>query len=267
MANSINTTNSFNMGTTPEGDSRPEYAPPNGRGATAGRRGILLWGGLLTLALVSLFLSLGSWQWKKYDLKTHLQAELDTRSQNALVSMPTMPAEAESLRFRHFTLQGEYDSAHQVLIDNRVHQERAGYHVLTPLHLAGSEMRVLVNRGWVPAGADHRQVPLADIPVGPVEITGIAVVPGNRFFTLAPQADTTWEAVWQNPDLDRFRRGVPYPLQPIILQLDPAAPGGFVRDWPRPDERADKHLSYALQWFGFAATTVGIWVWFLLRRP
>ena len=60
---------------------------------------------------------------------------------------------------------------------------------------------------------------------------------------------------------------MPYPLQPIILQLDPAAPGGFVRDWPRPDERADKHLSYALQWFGFAATTVGIWVWFLLRRP
>ena len=36
------------------------------------------------------------------------------------------------------------------LLDNRVHQERAGYHVLTPFRADGAEAVVLVNRGWVP---------------------------------------------------------------------------------------------------------------------
>jgi surfeit locus 1 family protein len=53
----------------------------------------------------------------------------------------------------------------------------------------------------------------------------------------------------------------------VVIQLDPDAPGGYVRDWPRPDERADRHRSYALQWFGFAAASLGIWAYFLIRRP
>ena len=41
----------------------------------------------------------------------------------------------------------------------------------------------------------------------------------------------------------------------------------YLREWPRPDERADRHRSYALQWFGFAIASLGIWVYFLWRRP
>lgn len=226
-----------------------------------------LWGGLLLAVLVAVFVSLGLWQWRKWDAKTTLQAELDARSRSALVTMPGTPVAAESLRYRHLLLQGEYDADRQILIDNRTHQERAGYHVVTPLKLAGSDLRVLVNRGWVPAPGDHARRPEAPVPAGSVEVTGIAVVPPQRFFTLAAQPATGWEPVWQNLDLERFRSTSPHPLQPVVIQLDPEAAGGFVRDWPRPDERADKHLSYALQWFGFAVSSIGIWAWFLLRRP
>lgn len=233
----------------------------------AGRRAVALWGGLLTAALVSLFVTLGLWQWRKWEAKTTLQAELDSRSQGALIAMPKVPVDADLLRYRHLSLRGEYDAGRQILVDNRLYQERAGYHVVTPLRLADSDLYVLVNRGWVPAPADHAVLPAAPVPAGPVEISGIAVVPGSHFFTLAPQPAAGWEPVWQNLDLERFRKAVPYPLQPVVVQLDAKAPGGYVRDWPRPDERADRHLSYALQWIGFAASAVGIWVYFLFRRP
>jgi surfeit locus 1 family protein len=154
-----------------------------------------------------------------------------------------------------------------VLIDNRLHREQAGYHVITPLRLAGSEMHVLVNRGWVAAPADHKIIPAAEVPAGTIELTGIAVVPGQRFFNLAPQPTSGWDAVWQNLDLARFRSAVPYPIQPVVVQLDPGAAGGYVREWPRPDERAERHRSYALQWFGFALASVAIWIYFLVRRP
>lgn len=226
-----------------------------------------LLGGLLLLVLLPAFISLGLWQWRKAEVKLAAQSELDSRSTDAPVAMPTLGVDGESLRFRRVIVRGRYDATRQVLIDNRLHQERAGYHVITPLRLEGSPMHVLVNRGWLPAAPDHRLLPEAPVPEGVVEVTGIAVVPGQRFFNLAAQPASGWDPVWQNLDLERFRQVVGYPLQGVVIQLDPATPGGYVREWPRPDERAERHRSYALQWFGFAAASLGIWAYFLVRRP
>jgi surfeit locus 1 family protein len=230
------------------------------------RRRLLLLGGLLAALAAALFISLGLWQWRKFELKTRLQVELDERSRATLVAMPTARTDAEDLRYRHLSLRGEFDAERQILIDNRVHREQAGYHVVTPLRLAGSDLRVLVNRGWVAAPADHKVLPAVPPPAGIVELTGIAVVPAKRFFTLAPAAGG-WQPVWQNLDLDGYAAGAPWPVQSVAVQLDAEAPHGYARDWPRPDERADMHRSYALQWFGFAASSLAIWLWFVCKRP
>ena len=50
----------------------------------------------------------------------------------------------------------------QILIDNMVNGERAGYFVITPFALQGGGW-VLVNRGWVPLGASRAERPA--IPV------------------------------------------------------------------------------------------------------
>jgi len=233
------------------------------------RAGILFWGGLLVALLVAGFVALGLWQWHKYAARTTLQAELDLRGRGPLIEMPRRPASADFLRYRHVELSGEFEAGRQILIDNRVDvaTERAGYHVVTPLRLAGSDLRVLVNRGWVPANPDRRILPEVAPPAGTVHLTGVAIVPAGKFFTLGAAPAAGWEPVWQNLDLARYAAAAPWPLQPVVVQLDAAAPHGYARAWPRPDEHADKHLSYALQWFGFAASSVAIWLYFLLRRP
>lgn len=241
----------------------PEYARAAGRPASRGR--IALFGGLLLLVLVPLFVSLGLWQWRKAEAKLGLQADLDARSSAPSVAMTGVPVDADAVQLRRVVVRGTFDATRQVLLDNRIYNEQAGYHVITPLVIAGSQTAVLVNRGWIPAGANHQQVPTVEVPREPVELAGVAVVPSQRFFTLAPQPTEGWAPVWQTLDLARFRSAVPYSLQPVVLQLDARAPAGFVRDWPRPDERADKHRSYALQWFGFAFASVAIWAFFLLR--
>ena len=58
---------------------------------------------------------------------------------------------------------GRYDGTRQVLIDNMVNAERAGYFVITPFALKDGGW-VLVNRGWVPLGrsrADRPAIPVA----------------------------------------------------------------------------------------------------------
>lgn len=248
------------------------------------RRQIALGGGLLLLFLLPAFTALGFWQWDRAQQKFARQAELELRSRGAPAAMPASPAPVDGLRHRRFVLAGEYDPDRQILIDNRIHRGRAGYHVVTPLRLAGSGLHVLVNRGWIPAAPDRRDLPQAPPPAGPLRLTGIAVAPGEKFFTLAPSPAGTPgreagheenhetgrtaspEKVWQNLDLQRFRESAPYPVQSAIIQLDADAPGGYVREWPRPDDGADRNLGYALQWWGFAATSLGIWLHFLLRR-
>jgi surfeit locus 1 family protein len=223
---------------------------------------------LAALVLLPTFVSLGNWQMGKARSKESRQAMLDARSGEPAVQMPATAVDAESLRYRRVSLAGRYEPERQFLLDNRVHRERAGYHVLTPLRLAGSDMRVLVNRGWVPAPADHSRRPEIATPQEEVRLTGVAVVPGAKFFTLAPEpAGGPWQPVWQNLDLARYRASVDFPVQPLVVQMDADSPGGgFVREWPRADERIERHLGYAWQWYGFAATLVAIWLFVNLRR-
>lgn len=225
---------------------------------------------LSMLAAVPGFVALGLWQWHKAERKMELQSLLDARSREPAVSLPAAPADADALRYRTVAVRGHYEPQYQILIDNRVHQERAGYHVVTPLRVEGSETRVLVNRGWVEAPAEHARQPEIATPTGTVELKAVAVLPPAKFFVLAaekaPSSYGGWQPVWQNLDLARYRLAVPFAVQPVVLQLDPESPSGFVRDWPRPDERIERHLGYAWQWFGFAVAAVALWIATHLRR-
>ncbi len=63
-----------------------------------------------------------------------------------------------------------------VLIENRKHQGRTGFHVITPLQLADSDLLVLVNRGWI---AGQRTDPQINIPQpqGALTIEGEVSIP------------------------------------------------------------------------------------------
>lgn len=223
---------------------------------------------LAALVVLPIFISLGNWQWNKASVKEAKQTLLDARSAAPALELPSTLVDPEEVRYHRVSVRGEYETARQILIDNRIHEERAGYHVITPLRIKGSDVRVLVNRGWVPALADHSQNPVFETPVGEVDVDGIAIVPGNRFFTLAPEPVTSgWQVVWQNLDLARYRKIAGVPVQPVVIELDPQSKaGGFARAWVRPDDRREKHVSYALQWWGFAVATIAIWLFTNFRR-
>lgn len=225
---------------------------------------------LLAMLLLPLFIACGQWQWNKAGAKGDLQALLDARSAEAPVRLSASPADAQALRYRRVSVRGSYEPAHQILIDNRIHRQQPGYHVVTPLRIENSAVRVLVNRGWIPALAEHRQVPQVSTPDGLVEVSGMAVVPGTRFFTLGSDIGNgrgEWQSVWQNLDLGRYAKAVDFPLQPVVIQLAEDSPtGGFARAWPRPAEKLEMHLGYAFQWWGFAAATAIIWLVVNFRR-
>lgn len=228
-----------------------------------------LWPTLAVAALVPAMVALGFWQLHRAGEKQALQEEYDARATGPVVRIEPRLQRAEDLRFYRVTVRGAYETANQLYIDNRVHQGRAGYHVVTPFRIEGGDVRVLVNRGWIPPGPDRAQLPPAAIPEGVQEITGIATVPSDKPFRLGAEAALRHDGqtLWQHMDLVRFAASVRYPVQPVIVLLGPeSAAGGFTREWSRLDAGIAVHQGYAFQWFMLATTLLAIYLFLGWRR-
>ena len=218
---------------------------------------------LATLLLLPLLINLGMWQANKADKKQAMQDIYEQRGKSALVQIGTEPLNLENIRFSKVVARGRYEPSHQILLDNQISNGQAGYHVITPLHISGSTMRILVNRGWVPMGADRRQFPVIDTPQAEVEVTGNAHDPSGKYLELASPDDTqkNWQIVWQNLDLKRYKNAVPFSIHPVIILLDSTSTaGGYVRDWPKPDYRIDVNRGYAIQWYLMSIALVIIYI-------
>lgn len=224
---------------------------------------------LVVIILFPILAGLGFWQLDRAEQKRVIQAEYDARSQDAPVKIGPRLQDADMLRFRRVTTKGNYDRDYQVLIDNRVQAGQAGYYVITPLRIPGSDIRVLVNRGWIPLGASRQDLPKIETPTARLTIEGVATVPSEDVFQLAeaPALTGQWQIVWQHMDMKRYVEAVPFPIQPVVILLDPASlAGGFDRQWTRLDAGIAIHHGYAFQWFMLAAALLVIWVVANLRK-
>ena len=218
---------------------------------------------LATLALLPLLVHLGMWQYGKAQQKLALQRASDAEAKLPPLELGSLiAANMQDLQYRPVKAKGRYEPNYQILLDNQVYRETAGYHVITPLHLAGSEVRVLVDRGWISLGRDRSLLPQIDTPADMVEVSGTVWVPSTKFFTLGQPESMNggWQTVWENLDMVRYRAAVPFEVQPFVVRLDPAnAAGGYVREWPHPSARVETNLGYAYQWFGMAVALVAFY--------
>lgn len=228
-----------------------------------------LWPTLATLLLLPVLISLGIWQLHRAQEKRLLQAEFDRRQDEPPAPYELYHGPAEQLRFRRVTVRGTYEPQFQVLLDNRVEQGQVGYYVLTPLHIEGSESRVLVNRGWVALGSSREVLPRIAAPDAPVNVIGIATIPDAHGFHLgsARPPGSGWQPVWEYLDLAEYARSVPFRVQPVVVLLDPDSPaGGFRRQWARLDAGIATHEGYAVQWFALASALVAIYIFVNIRK-
>jgi surfeit locus 1 family protein len=222
---------------------------------------------LAVLVLLPTFLFLGWWQLQRAEEKRQLQAQYDALARDEPVWVSRHAESAEALRFRRVRARGVYEPRYQILLDNRVHQGQAGYHVLTPLRLEASDMRVLVNRGWVPLGESRDRPPALETPGGVVEVVGVATLPSEVPLKLvAPPGAGSWQPVWPYLDIASYRAATGFPVQPVVVLLDPQSPaGGFGRYWTRLDAGIAVHHGYAFQWFALALALVAIYVYLGVR--
>ena len=215
------------------------------------------WVVLLGVAGVAIGVTAGVWQLGRANDKRELEARFAAATDAApLVALA--PGEPDpALRYRAIRLSGRYDTGHQVLLDNISHAQRPDYQVLTPFVTATGT--VLVNRGWVPADGDRRVLPDLAVPAGPRDVLGRIdwlPRPAIELASGPPARDEPWPRRLSFPSIPQLRDQLGISLAGYQVLLDPAAPDGFVRDWHPGGISPERHLAYAVQWFGLAVTLV-----------
>lgn len=227
-------------------------------------------GTVITLVCIPVFISLGQWQYQKAEAKQAFQSQLDNYKHETPVQLPHKVDDLEAWRYRQIKVTGVYEPRYQILLDNQVENGRAGYHVITPLKIEDTEQYVLVNRGWIPAEANHSHMPSVSTPVGEQQILGQVWIPATKYYSLenpVDQVSAEWKILWQNMDMKRYAAVVPFSVSPLLIRLDPeSGAGGFSRNWPAPAERLETHIGYAYQWFGFAVAAFIIYIVVSFRK-
>lgn len=173
----------------------------------------------------------------------------------------------EDVEFRRVLVRGEFVNSWNVYLDNRPYKGAAGFYVLTPLKIAGSDLHVLIARGWVKRdAADRAKLPAIAAPAGIVDVEGIVRRDAGHVLQLGKAEPLRPGAIVQNADTLQFELAAGLKMQPFVIEQTNDAQDSLTRDWPRPSTGVEKHRGYAFQWYALAATALIFFVATGFRR-
>lgn len=213
--------------------------------------------GILIVSItVVTFINLGMWQLRRLDERRALNATIESRMAEDPVDLglllATVGRDPEALEYRRVTTTGTYRPDDEILLQARTLSGVSGHNVVTPLVMGPESLAV--NRGWVPIDSEGPPVPDALPPVGTVTVGGILRVSESRGPTGAVDDDGSYRKIGRL-DLELLAPQWGPALLPVYLQLVEQDPpqDQYPTPLPPPEVGEGAHLSYAIQWFVFAA--------------
>ncbi len=147
----------------------------------------------------------------------------------------------------------------RVLVRSQVANGQAGTHAVFAMDV-GDGTAVLLNVGWFPLGVAPPSV--ADIypPDGSIGVVGLLRATQLRPSFGRQEPDGKLEQV-ARIDIARIQDQISLPLLPFWVQLlEPAEDGRLPIPAEIPSLDEGSHLSYAVQWFSFAAIALAVYL-------
>ncbi|WP_102798567.1 SURF1 family protein [Bowmanella denitrificans] len=203
----------------------------------------------IALLAILLMLRLGFWQLSRAEQKQLRAQQLEQRAANNPLSLQDINRQPGNVADFPVQVSGHLDIGKVFLWDNRVLKGQVGYEVLVPMTTNAGD--VLINFGWIKAPPLRTQLPDIDLPTALLTLQGVVVMPGDNPVS-REVSESGWPRRVQQPSPEQLAKQLGRDLLPYIVQLNDSQAYGFTNNWHPLVMPAEKHLAYAVQWFGLA---------------
>ncbi|NVK22874.1 MAG: SURF1 family protein [Kangiellaceae bacterium] len=226
------------------------------------------------LLLLPVLIKLGLWQMARSEEKRQILANLEQKSQQAPMSLePALRQEKPDQS--PVIVHGKPVPDVHFVVDNQKHEGRLGYEVYAVWQLESAlptgESYLLISRGWLPRKDFYQQVP--DIPNFDDED-----IKGHLYFSKGANQVVANNAQWKKVDdswlIGQFdlqtvaekAKQIGYHSAPFVIRQQAESGSPFVRQWQWISSPPEKHIAYAVQWFGMALVLIILFFVLNLKR-
>ncbi|GMT32295.1 hypothetical protein PFISCL1PPCAC_23592 [Pristionchus fissidentatus] len=232
-------------------------------------------GAIAMLTIPAAAFGLGCWQVARLQWKLSLLEQLEKRLNDPAVEFPTNDLESlDLMEYRRVRIKGRFLHEREFVLSPRGRFDPAvkdesrgsllssndisshGAHVIAPFAVAGSNLIIMVNRGWVPKAQIDREARLSSEEKGEVTIEAIVRKSETR-----PQfvgENQPERGVWFYKDFNQMARYAG--TAPIFVDCvyEMTRPGGPIAGQTNVKVR-NEHLNYLLTWYSLSAVTIAMW--------
>lgn len=217
------------------------------------------------------FIQLGFWQLERASEKNNINSNYTLRQDDALINLNNTNSinNKEALLWRRAEVNGSFLNKKNIILDNQIFNQIAGFNILTPFLIKDSNYVVLINRGWHPNLASRDLIPDIQNLEGIKALKGhIAKFPSSGISLGQNNIETLNASVFrmQRLDFDELKYFLTFNLLPYMIYIDPLIDKGNYNTFKLPAPDSEKNYGYAFQWFAFAFTLLIIFIKIGIRR-
>ncbi len=212
---------------------------------------------------LAVLVGLGTWQVHRLDWKTTLIATIEARAGAPAIPLPAdlTSENIGDIEFTHVRLAGVFQHDEEMIVVSRPRKGVVGSRVVTPIETENGQ-RVLVDRGWIPAGAEDPMLRAEGQVAGVTTVEGLLRAPQqtNPFTPDNQPGENAW--YWIDPAGMAEHAG--FAPQMFYFEAGPAPnPGGLPIGGRPVLDIANNHLQYAITWYGLAFGLLAVYVIYL----
>lgn len=222
-----------------------------------------------TLLVCFAFARLGMWQLSRAAEKVSMMEKASDAAAQ-VVSADLGSIDFERDLYRRYHLSGQFLPERQFLLDNRIRGGRAGFEVVSLFQRTGDGGYVLVNRGWVAAGASRQQLPSIALTGDPVVGLQARLVRPSQGFALGPAIEIEhrdWPRLLQYIDYDAIASALGLALEfDAVFVAEPEQPQVLQYNFQPVANGPEKHYAYAFQWFAMLVAMLTIYLYLTFAK-
>ena len=223
---------------------------------------------LITMLIIPILIALGIWQLNRAEEKHQIDQGVIQAQNKAPLDINLFLINQDNFSdqiYRNAFLTGRYDTNINFLLDNRTHQGKAGFQVLTPFLLnypSNNPKAILINRGWIAYQGTRNNIQDITTTNKTRKILGTIQKIGDSIILAEDnnKSSSSYPKIIQSISVEKLSNEINYKLLPIIIQLDKSEESGFTREWQPYYGTADKSTAYAVQWFSMAFVLLALFI-------